>query len=107
MGRRLSQLVCLVWRGRPVKPTQRELLEKIMATQAELATDLRSLKTQTDKIALEQSTRFDAQTAAIQRLTDLLNAGTVTAEVQTALDALKTATQALDDTIPDAPANPA
>ena len=82
-----------------------EKLKDIIMTQKELADGLTALTAQQGKIAKEQSDRFDAQALKIQELTDAINAGgTVTPEVQTALDGLKAATQALDDTIPDAPA---
>ena len=82
-----------------------EKLKDIIMTQKELADGLTALTAQQGKIATEQAARFDAQALKIQELTDAINAGgTVTPEVQTALDGLKAATQALDDTIPDAPA---
>jgi hypothetical protein len=73
-------------------------------TQKELAAALKALTAQDAKIAKEQSDRFDAQTAAIQKLTDAINAGEVQPEVAEALTDLQTTTQALDDAIPDAPA---
>lgn len=72
-------------------------------TQAELAEELRKLNAQQLKIAKEQSDRFDAQTEAIRVLTEKLEAGELTEEVKAALAAVKETTQALDDTIPDAP----
>lgn len=75
-----------------------------MATQTELAEELRKLKAQQNKIAKEQSDRFDAQLAKIAALEAAIANAPVTAEVENALTELKAATQALDDTIPDAPA---
>lgn len=74
-----------------------------MATQADLAAELAALNTQQKKIAKEQSDRFDAQTAAIKALEDAIANAPVSVEVTNALAELKNTTQALDDTIPDAP----
>ncbi len=74
-----------------------------MATQAELAEDLRKLKAQVNKVAVEQGARFDTLTAKIAELEATIRDGTVTPEVETALAEVKTALQSLDDTIPDAP----
>lgn len=75
-----------------------------MATQTELAEELRKLKAQQNKIAQEQSDRFDAQLAKIADLEEAIKNAPVSEDVTTALAELKEATQALDDTIPDAPA---
>ncbi len=83
------------------------ILQTSMATQAELAEQLRQLKAQQNKIAKEQSDRFDALTAKIAALEAAIANAPVTAEVENALTELKAATQALDDTIPDAPVEPA
>ena len=72
-------------------------------TQVELTDALNKLTEQEGKIAKEQSDRFDALTAKIQELTDIINAGEVTPEVTAALAGLQTAVQSLDDVIPDAP----
>lgn len=78
-----------------------------MATQAEIAAGLKQIQTQIGKVAKEQSDRFDALTAKIKELTDLINAGgDATPEVTSALADVQTALQALDDTIPDAPTPP-
>lgn len=69
-------------------------------TQAELAQDLRNVTEQIRKIGVETG-------ATLQRVTDLetllAGGGTVTPEVQTALDALKTQAQLTDDLVPDVP----
>lgn len=83
-----------------------QTLKYIMATQAELAAQLVALKNQQNKIAKEQSDRFDAQLAKIAALEAAIANAPVTAEVENALTELKAATQALDDTIPDAPVEP-
>lgn len=73
-------------------------------TQTELAAELAALSAKTDKIAAEQRQRFDDLTAVINRLTEQVNAGTVTPEVEASLNELATKLASLDDTIPDAPA---
>lgn len=79
-------------------------LNKILMNQAELAAGLRTIQTQVGKVATEQATRFDSLSAKITELEAIIAAGgDVTEEVTTALDGVKVALQALDDTIPDAP----
>lgn len=93
--------------GRKLRKTLSRLeqkLDHIMATQAELAEELKKLKAQQNKIAKEQSDRFDALTGRIADLEAAVANAPVTAEVESALTELKAAAQALDDTIPDAPA---
>lgn len=68
-----------------------------MATQQELADQLTSLTAQLTKVRTEVLTKISDLEAAIA------NAGQVSPEVQTALDALKTEVQAIDDINPDAP----
>jgi hypothetical protein len=74
-----------------------------MKTQTQLAEDLGAVTQQVQKIGTEVS-------ATLQKVNDLeaviAAGGEVTAEVQTALDALKAQAQATDDLIPDAPATP-
>lgn len=77
-----------------------------MKTQEQIAAELKALKAQQNKIAKEQSDRFDAQGLKIAALEEAIRNQPVIAEVETALAELKTATQELDDTIPDAPAEP-
>jgi len=73
-------------------------------SQKEIEDALKALTVQQTKIAKEQGDRFDAQTAAIKALQDLINAGgDATPEVVAALKDLQTTTQALDDVIPDQP----
>ena len=71
-------------------------LEKIMATQAELAAQLVAVRDQLVKVADEINDRVAALEAAIA------NAGNSTPEVDAALDAVKAIAQALDDLNPDA-----
>lgn len=78
-----------------------------MKTQEQVAAELRELKAQQNKIAKEQSDRFDALTLRIAELEAAVANAPVTAEVENALTELKAAAQALDDTIPDAPVEPA
>ncbi len=79
-------------------------LDKIIMTQAELSVALDKMTAQLGKVAKEQSDRFDALSAEIKRLTDLINAGgDVTAEVAAAITGTQTALDAMDAAIPDAP----
>lgn len=78
-------------------------LKTIIMTQQELSVALDGLTAKVGKVAKEQSDRFDALTAEIKRLTDVINAGEVTPEVTTALESVQGALNALDDAIPDAP----
>ncbi len=77
-----------------------------MKTQEQVAAELKALKEQQNKIAKEQSDRFDALTLRIAELEAAVANAPVTAEVENALTELKAAAQALDDTIPDAPTEP-
>lgn len=75
-------------------------LNKIMATQAELAAQLTALTGQVTKIGTETQ----ATLQKVQELQDALNnAGEVTPEVQAAFDALKASVQSVDDLVADAP----
>ncbi len=98
------------WATSLLPATKRDVAEmekRIQMTQAELAAQLAALKVQADKIATEQGTRSDALAAEINRLTDLIGqGGEVSEEVTTQLAAVQAAFQALDDSIPDAPAPP-
>lgn len=76
-----------------------KLLEKIMATNAELAQSLNDLKAQADKARQEIVDKVAALEAAIQ-------AGGTTPEVDAALAALKGSVQSLDDLNPDVPPAP-
>jgi hypothetical protein len=78
-------------------------LERIIMNQVELSAALDKLTEQVGKVAKEQSDRFDALTAEVTRLTDLINAGTVTPEVAAALTNVQTAMDRMDDAVPDAP----
>ncbi len=80
----------------------KELLEKILMKQDQLAADLVALKAQVAKVGNEQGARFDALTAKIAELEAVIAAGgDVTTEVTDALQGVKDALQGLDDTIPD------
>jgi len=79
-------------------------LEKLTMTQVELSAALDKLTVQLGKVAKEQSDRFDALSAEIKRLTDIINAGgDVTPEVTAALGSVQVALENLDQSIPDAP----
>lgn len=71
-------------------------LNQIMATQAELARELRDIKTQNDKARAEILQKIEDLEAAV------VAAGQVTPEVQEALDSLKASVQTDDDIVPDA-----
>lgn len=74
-------------------------LEKMMATQAELAASLAAVSAQVSKIGTESS-------ATLQKVADLeaalAAAGNTTPEVDAALAALKAQVQVVDDLVPDA-----
>jgi len=78
-------------------------IEKIIMTQLELSVALDKLTAQVGKVAKEQSDRFDALTAKIKDLTDIIEAGEVTTEVATALANVQSALTAMDEAVPDAP----
>jgi hypothetical protein len=80
-----------------------DLLILMAKTQTQVNADLKALSLQSDKIAAEQAKRFDDLTAVIVKLTEQINAGEVTPEVEASLAELQTKLQSLDDTIPDAP----
>lgn len=68
-----------------------------MATQAQLAQELRDIKTQNEKARTEILAKIAALEGAIE------NAGNTTPEVDTALAELKASVQADDDLNEDAP----
>lgn len=73
-------------------------VDMIMATQAELAQELTTVKDQVQKIGTETST-------LIERITELEQAianGPTTPEVDAALAALKAQVQVVDELVPDA-----
>ena len=75
-----------------------------MISQKELADGLNAVATQQGKIAAEQAARSDTLLAKIAELQALIDAGgAINTEVETAFVAVKTASQALDDVIPDPP----
>lgn len=77
-------------------------------TSQQLETLLNNQTTQIGKIAKEQSDRFDAVVAANKVLQDLIDAGgTITPALETAAANSQAALDALDASIPDAPAPPA
>lgn len=81
---------------------QIEQLEKIMAlNQTQLEEKLKAMSLQSDKIAAEQSKRFDDLTEVINKLKEQIEAGNVSPEVEATLGELETKLQSLDDTIPD------
>lgn len=65
-----------------------------MTTVTELATTLTTIS---DQLVKAKSEILDK----ITKLEDLINAGTVPPEVETALENLRTAAQTLDDVVPD------
>ena len=82
-------------------------LDKILMNQAELAAGLKAIQTQVGKVAAEQAAKSDALIAKVAELEAIIAAGgDVTPEVTEALEGVKTALQALDDVIPDAPPTP-
>ena len=86
------------------KCNDKNKLDKILMNQAELAAGLNAIQTQVGKVAAEQAAKSDALIAKVAELEAIIAAGgDVTPEVTTALEGVKTALQALDDVIPDAP----
>lgn len=76
-------------------------------TDLELAALLDTKTTQVQKIAKEQATRFDALSAEILRLNELIVAGReVTQETVDAFNRVQAALNELDAAIPDAPEPP-
>lgn len=74
-------------------------------TPQELEALLNKWPTQINKVAKEQSDRFDALTAANKILQDLIDAGgAITPAIEAAAVATQTALDNLDAAIPDAPA---
>ena len=93
----LLSMYLLGWISYELLNTRREVKE-IMATMQEMIDAINGVAGQLVKAK-------DEILAKIQVLEDALaNAGIVPAEAQVALDALKTAAQALDDVVPDVPA---
>ncbi len=90
-------------RGQGLPENISNKLDRIIMTQAELNAALDKLTAQVGKVAAEQSNRFDALSAEIKRLTDVINAGEVTPEVTAALEKVQAALQNLDDAVPDSP----
>lgn len=87
-----------------------------MATQAEIASELTATKDRlvaaTNKIT-KIGTETDSLLVKIKELEDVINAGTVTPELQAAFDAVKEQVTALeaaatvaDDKVPDGPPTP-
>lgn len=78
-------------------------------TNAQLETFLNDRTTQVNKIAKEQSDRFDAVVAANKVLQDLIDAGGggITPAIEAAAGTLQTSLDNLDAAIPDAPTPPA
>lgn len=74
--------------------------------QTELKEQLDALVVQADKIATEQRTRFDTLSAEIKRLEEVIANGDVNPDLEASFTKVKTAWQALDDTIPDQPTEP-
>lgn len=80
-------------------------LDKIMATQADLAADLRAVRAQQEKTAAEIAAVQAAQTVALEKITELeavIAAGVApTPELVEAVAAVKAQAQIVDDLIPD------
>ena len=72
---------------------------KIMGTQEELRIQIEALTTQVAKIATETQTLL----TRIEELLAIINAGTVTPELQAAVDALVAQVAIVDELVPDAP----
>lgn len=80
-------------------------METIMTTQAELVTKVTALTEQVTKIGLETSNLQDSVAALQEQLAAAGGAGgTITPELQAAVDALAAQVQLVDDLVPDTPA---
>lgn len=93
----LTKLVALITSG------PNTLLEKIMATQQELATQVRDLGKQVEKIGGESSKSLE-MLASLQDI--IKNGPPVTPELQAAVDGLAAQLKVVDDLVPDAPPAP-
>lgn len=102
-------ILCILWRQfwscwpLATKHDLKQLKKELEMNQVELAAGLKTLQTQVGKVALEQSNRFDVLSKEIADLKTVIEQGTVTPEVASALADVQTAMQALDDVVPDAP----
>ena len=74
-------------------------LEKVMATQAELAAELRMVKDNVAKLGTETQGLIDK----VNELTAMVENGPITAELREAVDAVKAQVKIVDDLVPDAP----
>jgi hypothetical protein len=83
-----------------------EMEKNIVITQTELATGLRTITAQQGKIATEQASKSDALLKEIADLKKVIDDGAVAADLESAFNDVKAAAQALDDVIPDPPAQP-
>lgn len=84
-------------------------LDTIMATQAELVKELRSVTAQIQKVGTEidgLQSSVDTLTAEVAELEALIAAGEVNPGVTAALAEVKLALQKVDDDIPDKPQPP-
>lgn len=75
------------------------LLEKIMATQQELTTKLNAVTDNLKKVGAETTTLL----AKVEELKTTIASGTVTPELQAAVDAVAAQAKVVDDLVPDAP----
>lgn len=73
--------------------------EKIMATQAEIAAELKAINTKLGKIGAETKSLL----TKIEELTEVIANGPVSAELQEAVDALKAQADTVDELVEDLP----
>lgn len=88
----------------------KQMEKRIMATQAEVVEELRTLKTQVGKIRTEVTDAKTELQATIKRLEDVIaagNTGEASAELVAIKDELKAEFQTLDDLHTDKPPTPA
>lgn len=74
-----------------------ERLDKIMATQADVVAQLKTVNDQLTKIGTETTTLLKK----IDDLTAVIAAGTVSPELQAAVDAVAAQAKVVDDMVPD------
>lgn len=92
--------------GLATKKDLKELELKLTMNAQQLETLLNNQTTQIGKISKEQSDRFDALTAANQKLQELIENGEVTPAIEAAAAGVQTALDNLDAAIPDAVPTP-
>jgi hypothetical protein len=90
------------WFLKPVLSSINHLKRIIAMNQVELVEALNAVNSTVEKIGTETTALIDE----VQTLTDTINAGTVSPEVEAALAAVVARVKAVDDLVPDADPDP-